>query len=76
MRFNIKQMVHVPGMQMYTSDILSRLIARQPHKQPEQSLIPDDDMTTFVGSITDTLPVPDVKLKQIIEAQDEDEICK
>ena len=58
------------------SDTLSRLIARQPHKQPEQSLIPDDDMTAFVGSIIDTLPVSDVKLKQIIEAQDEDEICK
>ena len=33
-------------------------------------------MTAFIGSIIDTLPVFDVKLKQIIEAQDEDEICK
>ena len=76
MRFDIKQMVHVPGKQMYTSDALSRLIARQPYKQPEQSLIPDDDMKAFIGSIIDALPVSDVKLKQIIEAQDEDEICK
>ena len=51
-------------------------MTRQPYKQPEQSLIPDDDMTAFIGSIVDTLPVSDVKLKQIIEAQDEDEICK
>ena len=76
MRLDIKQMAHVPGKQMYTSDTLSRLIARQSDTQPEQNLIPDDDMTAFVGSIIDTLPVSDVKLKQIIEAQDEDEICK
>ena len=76
MRFNIKQMIHVPGKPIYTSDTLSRLIARQPYKQPEQSLIPDDDMTIFIGSIIDTLPVSDVKLKQIIEAQDDDETCK
>ena len=74
MRFDIKQMVHVAGNQMYTSDTLSRLITRQPHKQPEQNLIPDDDMTAFIGSIINTLPVSDVKL--IIEAQDEDKICK
>ena len=76
MRFDIKQMVHVPGKQMYTRDTLSRLIARQHYKQPEQSLIPDDDMTAFIGSIIDRLPVSDVKLKQIIEVQDDDEICK
>ena len=29
MRFDIEQMVHVPGKQMYTSDTLSRLISRQ-----------------------------------------------
>ena len=75
-RFDIKQMVHVLGKQMYTSDTLSRLIARQPYKQPEQSLIPDNDMTAFIGSITDTLPISDVKLKQIIEVQDDDKICK
>ena len=76
MRFDIKQMVHVPGKQMYTTDTLSGLIVRQPYKLPEQSLIPDDDMTAFIGSSIDTLPVSDVKLKQIIKAQDEDEICK
>ena len=47
MRFNIKQMIHVPGKQMYTTDTLSRLIARQPYKQPEQTLIPDDDMNSI-----------------------------
>ena len=76
MRFDIKQTVHVPGNQMYISDTLSRLIARQPYNLPEQILMPDDDMTAFIGSIIDTLPVSDVKLRQIIEAQDKDEICK
>ena len=33
-------------------------------------------MTAFIGSIINTLSVSDVKLKQIIEAQDDDEICK
>ena len=61
---------------MYKSDTLSRLIARQHYRQPEQGLIPDDDMTAFIGSIMDTLLVSDVKLKQVIEAQDDDEICK
>ena len=76
MRFDIKQMVHVSGKQMYTSGTLSRLIARQPYKQPARSLIPDD-MTAFIGNIIDTLPVFDVKLKQqIIKAQNDNEICK
>ena len=34
MRFDIKQILHVPEKQMYTSDTLSRLIARQPFKLP------------------------------------------
>ena len=61
---------------MYASDTLPIFITRQPYKQPEQSFIPDDDMTAFTRSIIDSLPVFDVKLKQIIEAQNEDEICK
>ena len=69
-------MIHVPGKQMHTSDTLSRLIARQPYKQPEQSFIPDDDMTAFTGSIINTMSVSDVKLKQIIEEQDKADICK
>ena len=33
-------------------------------------------MTALIGSVIDTLLVSYVKLKQIIETQDEDEICK
>ena len=76
MRFNIKRMVHVPGKQMYTSDTLSRLQRKQPDSKPEESLIPDQEMSAFVCSIVDALPVSDIKLKQIIEAPEEDEVCK
>ena len=69
MRFNIKRMVHVPGKQMYTSDTLSRLQRKQSNSKPEESLIPDEEMSAFVCSIVDTLPVSDIKLKQIIEVQ-------
>ena len=76
MRFNIKHMVHVPGKQMYTSDTLSRLQRKQPDSKPEESLIPDQEMSAFICSIVDALPMSDIKLKQIIEAQEEDEVCK
>ena len=76
MRFDIKRMVHVPGKQMYTSDTLSRLQRKQPDSKPEDSLIPDQEMSAFVCSIVDALSVSDITLKQIIEAQEEDEVCK
>ena len=76
MRFNIKRMVHMPGKQMYTSDTLSRLQGKQPDCKPADSLIPDQEMSAFVCSIVDALPVSDIELKQIIEAQEEDEVCK
>ena len=76
MRVNIKRMVHVPGKQTYTSDTLSRLQRKQPDNKPEESLISDQEMSAFVCSIVNALPVSDIKLKQIIEAQEEDEVCK
>ena len=54
MKFNIKCMVHVSGKQMYTSDTLSRLQCKQPDSKPEDSLIPDQEMSAFVCSIVDT----------------------
>ena len=74
MRFNIKRMVHVPGKQMYTNDTLSRLQRKQPNNKPEEILIPDQEMSAFVCSTVDALPVSDIELKQIIEAQEEDEV--
>ena len=67
MRTDIKRMVRVPGKQMYTSDTLSRLHHSQPDSKPEESLIPDEEMSAFVCSTVNVLPVSDVTLKQIIE---------
>ena len=61
---------------MYTSDTLSRLQRKRPDSKPEDSLIPDQEMNAFVCSIVDALPVSDIKLKQIITAEKEDEVCK
>ena len=45
---------------------------KQPDSKPEKSLIPDQEMSAFVCSIVDALTGSDIKLKQIIEAQEED----
>ena len=74
MRFNLQRMIHVPGKQMYTSDALSRLV-RKP-ADSDVSLIPNIEMNAFIGTVIDSLPVSDTKLKEIIEAQENDEVCK
>ena len=72
MRFQIKKMIHVPGKHMYTSDTLSRMSAIA---QSAESLIDHDEMTQYVASIIETLPVSDVRLQQIIQAQGSDPVC-
>ncbi|CAB3997437.1 Hypothetical predicted protein, partial [Paramuricea clavata] len=74
MRFNLEKMTHVPGKQMYTSDALSRLL--KPFTKPDCCTVPEDDMNAFVETVINSLPVSDKKLKEIIEAQEEDEVCK
>ena len=76
MSFNIKRMVDVPGKQRYTSNTLSRLQHKQADSKTEESLIPDQEMSAFLCSIVDAMPVSNIKLKQITEAQEEDEVCK
>ena len=72
MKFNIKRMVHVPGKQMYTCDTLSSLQHKQSDSKPEESLIPGQEISAFVCSIVNVLPVSDIKLKHIIETQEDD----
>ena len=74
LRFNIESMIHVPGKVMYTSDTLSRLMARKSVSKDVNKL--NEETEAYVCSILDSLPVSDVKLQQIIEAQDNDEVCK
>ena len=72
MRFNIREMSHVPGKEMHMSDMLSRQL---PVESNEKSMIDDEEMSPFLESIVSSLPVSDVKLQQIIAAQAEDPVC-
>ena len=67
-------MIYVPGKQMYTSDALSRLVPKPTNSNV--SLVSEVEMNAFIGTVIDSLPVWDTKLKEIIEAQEDDEVCK
>ena len=72
MRFNIKDVRHIPGKLHYTADTLSRKI-------PEgtvQQTVDEDKMNAYVSSVIDALLASNPKLKEIQKAQDEGEICK
>ena len=73
MRFHFKEVNHVPGKELYIADALSRMQADNPNAQ---ATIPEEEMNIYVDSVLDTLPVSDVKLMEIKEAQDEDPVCK
>ena len=72
MRFQIKEMIRVLGKQMYTSETLSRISAVE---QPAESLINHDEMKLYVANIIETLPISNVRLQQIIQAQESDPVC-
>jgi len=73
MRFHFKEINHVPGKEMYIADALSRLQAQYADPQPT---IADDEVTPHVASVITGLPTSDSRLQQIIEAQDEDPVCR
>ena len=75
MQFLIKEINHVPGKQMYTSDTLSRMSANAQTRESVKDLIDHDEMVSYISSIIQTLPVSDVKLQQIIQAQENDSVC-
>ena len=72
MRFHIKELVHVPGKQLYLADTLSRL---QPPNQATNATIPEEEMNIYIGSILAEIPISDQKLQQVKDAQDEDKVC-
>ena len=74
LRFNIESMIHVPGKEMYTSNTLSRLMTRISVSKDVNKF--NEETEVYVCSILDSLPVSDIKLQQIIEAQDNDEVYK
>ena len=73
MRFHFKEISHVRGKEMYITDALSRLQAQHADPQPT---IADDEMTAHVASVITGLPASDSRLQQIIEAQEEDPVCR
>lgn len=73
MRFHIKELVHVPGKQLYVADTLSRL---QLLKQTIKATIPENEMNIYLTSVLQGIPISDQKLQQVKDAQDEVEVCR
>ena len=73
MRFHFQEISRVPGKKMYIADALSRLQALHADPQPT---IADDEMTAHVASVITGPPASDTRLQQIIEAQEEDPVCR
>ena len=68
-----KEVNHVPGKEMYIADALSRM---QSENTNRMATVPEEEMNIYVDSVLDSLPVSDVKLMEIKEAQDEDPVCR
>ena len=72
MCFHFKEVNHVPGKELYIADALSRM---QSENTNRMATLPEEEMNIYVDSVLDSLPVSDVKLIEIKEAQDEDPVC-
>ncbi|XP_068729020.1 uncharacterized protein [Montipora capricornis] len=73
MRFHFKEIKHIPGKKLYIADALSRL---QTRIQTVKSTIDDDKMHAHIGSVISSLPASVTPLQQIMEAQEEDPVCR
>ena len=73
MRFHFKVVNHVPGKEMYIVDPLSRV---QSENTNRMATVPEEEMNIYVDSVLDSLPVSDMTLMEIKEAQDEDPVCR
>ena len=73
MRFHIKEIKHVPGKNLYIANALSKLQIRS---QTVKSTIDDDEINAHIGSVISSLPASDAQLQQIIDAQEEDPVCR
>ncbi|CAB4002615.1 Hypothetical predicted protein, partial [Paramuricea clavata] len=69
MRFHIKDVRHVPGKLHYTADTRSRKIP----ESTVQPTVEENEMNAYVLSVIDALPASNPRLKEIQQAQDEDE---
>ena len=73
MHFHFKAVNHVPGKEMYIAAALSRM---QSENTNRMATVPEEEMNIYVDSVLDFLPVSDVKLMEIKEAQDKDPVCR
>ena len=65
-------MNHVPGKEMYMSNILSRQLSVENAEKP---MIDNEEVVHFLGSIIHSLRVSDVKVQHIIVAQADEFLC-
>jgi len=73
MRFNFEEVKHTPGKELCMADALSRL---QNREQAAEPTINEEEMKAHVDSFIQSIPVSDTKLQEMIELQEEDEVCK
>ena len=73
MRFNIKDVNHIPGKYLCTADTLPRKLAKPNGVSPT---IPEEEMKVHINSVIAGLPATDPKLSQIRNAQDPDKVCQ
>ena len=80
MRFNLEKVVHIPGKEMYTSDGLSRPIKRDSTRAPnvsqDSSFVSEAEMNSFVECVCQSIPASDMRIREIREAQNDDDVCK
>lgn len=72
MRFHFKEIIYIPGKKMYIADALLRLHAQHAYPQPTIA----DNMTAHIANAITGFPASDTRLQQIIEAQEEDPVCR
>ena len=74
LRFNIESMIHVPGKKIVYFRYFVKVDGQKICVQRCQKFY--EKTEAYVCFILDSLPVLDIKLQQIIDAQDNDEVCK
>ena len=62
---------HVPGKQLVTADTLSRAPVKSSSSQSFQ-----EEVNLYVDSVLAQLPASDIRLREIRERQEEDEVCQ
>ena len=65
MRFQFKEVNHIPGKKVYIADALPRM--QTDNLDCRKPSVPEEEMNIYIVSILDTIPVSDVKLMEIKE---------